>query len=82
MSTTVDTSEIDGKSFEELLEMLEDTVNELDGDSLTLEQSVTAYERSVAISAACEKILNEAELRIQEIDSRSPAEEPDEDVPF
>ncbi len=64
---------LDEKSFEELLEMLEETVNQLDGNSLTLEQSLATYERSVAIAAACEKLLNEAELRISQIDSRKPS---------
>ncbi len=63
---------IDDKSFEELLKMLEVTINQLDGNTLTLEQSLATYEQSVAISAACEKILNEAELRISQIDSRKP----------
>lgn len=61
---------LEERSFEELLEMLEQAVNELDGDTLTLEQSVAAYERSVEISLACEKLLNEAQLRIEQIDSR------------
>lgn len=80
-------TDIEGKSFEELLEMLEQTVNELDGDSLTLEQALATYERSVAISAACEKILDEAELRIRQIDARKPQAsssifEDEEEYPF
>lgn len=64
---------LDEKSFEELLKMLEETVNQLDGNELTLEQSIAAYEHSVAIAAACEKILNEAELHISQIDARKPS---------
>jgi exodeoxyribonuclease VII small subunit len=80
-------SELQGKSFEELLELLEQTINELDGTSLTLEQSLDAYERSVKISEACEKMLDEAELRIRRIDASRPDVDPlndmdDEDVPF
>jgi exodeoxyribonuclease VII small subunit len=66
-----DTFDLEGKSFEELLEMLQETVNQLDSNGLTLEQSVLAYERSVAIAAACENILNEAELRIERINART-----------
>ena len=80
--------ELEGKSFEELLQMLEETVGELDGNSLTLEQSIATYERSVAIAAACESILDGAELRISQIDARTPVD-PDpengddaDDVPF
>lgn len=64
---------LEEKSFEELLKMLETTVNQLDGNELTLEQSLATYEQSVAIAAACEKILNEAELRISLIDARKPS---------
>ncbi|CAN5668360.1 hypothetical protein BH24CHL1_BH24CHL1_12830 [soil metagenome] len=73
---------LEEKSFEELLKMLEETVNQLDGSELTLEQSLATYEKSVAIAAACEQILNEAELRISQIDARKPtviAESLDED---
>ncbi|CAN5150435.1 hypothetical protein BH23CHL1_BH23CHL1_07700 [soil metagenome] len=63
---------LEEKSFEELLKMLEETVNQLDGSKLTLEQSLATYEKSVAIAAACEQILNEAELRISQIDARKP----------
>lgn len=77
-----DVSELEGKSFEELLELLQETVNQLDGNGLTLEQSVVAYERSVAISSACETILNEAELRIERINARAGnTDAGDEDVP-
>lgn len=64
---------LDKLSFEELLKMLEETVSRLDGNTLTLEQSIAMYERSVTISEACEKILNDAELRISRIDSRKPS---------
>jgi exodeoxyribonuclease VII small subunit len=63
---------LEEKSFEELLKMLEETVNQLDGSELTLEQSLATYEKSVAIAATCEQILNEAELRISQIDARKP----------
>lgn len=53
--------------------MLEETVEKLDGNTLTLEQSIATYEHSVAIAAACAKILDEAELRISRIDSRKPS---------
>lgn len=65
-------NDLESKSFEELLEMLEDTIKRLDSNSLTLAESIDTYEQSVAISAACEKILNESELRITQIDVRKP----------
>ncbi len=78
-----DVFELEGKSFEELLELLQETVNQLDGNGLTLEQSVVAYERSVAIAAACEAILNDAELRIERINAKAGnTDAGEEDVPF
>lgn len=74
--------DLEERSFEELLKLLEETISKLDGNTLTLEESLDTYERSVAISAACEKILNEAELRISQIDARKPStigEEIDDD---
>jgi exodeoxyribonuclease VII small subunit len=79
-----DLTDFEGKSFEELLELLEATVKELDGNTLTLEESVAAYERCVTISVACEKILDGAELRIQQIDMKIAARDDagDQDIPF
>lgn len=75
--------DLEGKTFEELLEMLEAAVAELDGNSLTLEQSVAAYERSVLIGQACQDILDKAELRIEQIDAKSSVSLDEEsDVPF
>lgn len=79
------TEELSNKSFEELVEMLEETIQKLDGDSLTLEESISAYERSVAIASACEAILDSAELRISQIDVRKPADpgtDDEADIPF
>ena len=74
--------DLTGKSFEDLLEMLEEAVDELDGDTLTLEQSIEAYERSVAISLACQKLLDEAELRIEVIDAKALPQVNDADVEY
>jgi exodeoxyribonuclease VII small subunit len=57
--------------FEELLEELQETVRRLDEEQLTLEDAVSAYERSVAIANECNRMLDEAELRITQIDAAS-----------
>lgn len=56
------------KSFEELLELLNESVQALESHELTLEEMLAAYERSVRIVATCNKMLDEAELRVRQID--------------
>ncbi|MFW6074213.1 MAG: exodeoxyribonuclease VII small subunit [Chloroflexota bacterium] len=60
--------EFQGKSFEQLLRMLDDAVTALEQDSLSLEESIEAYERSVRIVAACNTLLDSAEMRLSRID--------------
>jgi exodeoxyribonuclease VII small subunit len=61
------------RTFEALLEALQETVRQLDEEQLTLEEAVTAYERSVAIANECNRMLDEAELRVSQIDASSSA---------
>jgi exodeoxyribonuclease VII small subunit len=58
-------------TFEELLAELQATVNRLETEQLTLDEAVTCYERSVALANACSEMLEQAELRITQIDSDS-----------
>ena len=52
-------------SFEEQLAELEKLVDQLERGDLTLEQSVTLFERGVHLSDACKAQLSAAESRIQ-----------------
>lgn len=54
-------------SFEDALNKLEQIVSRLEEESITLEESVNLYEEGVKLSAFCSEILNDAELRIQEV---------------
>jgi exodeoxyribonuclease VII small subunit len=67
MSTTAH----DAKTFELLLQQLQETVARLESDELTLEDAIAAYERSVEIANQCTQILDDAELRITTIDAQS-----------
>jgi exodeoxyribonuclease VII small subunit len=53
--------------FETLLARLRDTVARLDGQELTLDEAVLAYEECVRIANACATMLDEAELRVTQI---------------
>ncbi len=52
-------------SFEEQLEELERVVEQLERGDLTLEDSVSLFERGVTLSNACKTQLSAAESRIQ-----------------
>lgn len=54
-------------SFEEALSKLEQIVSKLEEQSITLEESVNLYEEGVKLSQFCSEILNDAELRIEQV---------------
>jgi exodeoxyribonuclease VII small subunit len=55
-------------TFEETLKQLEDVVARLErGDSLTLNESLTAFEEGVRLTRLCRKTLDDAELRVQQL---------------
>ena len=59
------------QQFEDLLIELQETFKRLEGDELTLDEAIAAYERSVTIATQCATILDNAELRISQIDAES-----------
>ena len=63
----------DAGQFEDLLAQLQATVTRLETEELTLEDAITAYERSVEIANKCSQILDDAELRVTTIDAQSRA---------
>jgi len=54
----------ENKSFEELMENLENIVQELEKGDLNLDDSVTKFEEGMKISKECSKILESSEKRI------------------
>jgi len=73
MSSMVDTAEaatyrsVDTLSFEDALAELEGIVRDLETGKGKLEQAVSAYERGAALRRHCEKLLAEAEQKVQAI---------------
>jgi exodeoxyribonuclease VII small subunit len=59
--------EMEGLTFEEAFAALEETVHQLDAGGLTLEESLTLFERGQALAAHCSRQLDEAELTLQRI---------------
>jgi exodeoxyribonuclease VII small subunit len=54
-------------SFEEALKKLESIVEQLEDEDITLEDSVKLYEEGVKMSTFCTEILEQAELRIEQV---------------
>jgi exodeoxyribonuclease VII small subunit len=54
-----------GKKFEQELEELELVVRQIDSGELTLEESISAFERGVALVRALTQKLDEVERRVE-----------------
>ena len=65
--------------FEQSLEELEQLVEKMETGELSLEQSLTAYERGVGLYRQCQQALEQAELRVRLL--TDPAQ-PEKSVPF
>ena len=62
---------IDGLTFDDALAELQRTVAELETGGQPLEVTIALYERGVALQARCEKLLRDAELRVQQLVARA-----------
>ena len=51
-------------NFEELIKELEDITNKLEGEKLSLDESVELFEKGMEISKKCNKKLEDAEKKI------------------
>ncbi|MEQ8677022.1 MAG: exodeoxyribonuclease VII small subunit [Aggregatilineales bacterium] len=54
-------------SFEEAYEELEEIVTKLESGNLPLEEAVELFERGRRLSDHCQKVLDEAELRVNKL---------------
>ena len=59
--------EIENLSFEQAFGELENTVQKLETGGLTLEQSLTLFERGQALAALCNTLLDSAELKVRQL---------------
>jgi exodeoxyribonuclease VII small subunit len=55
------------RTYEELLEELKDIVRKIEEGNISLDESITLYERGARLIRECEAVLEDAELRIHEI---------------
>ncbi len=59
------------RPFEEALTELQSIVERLEAGDLTLEEMLTLFERGQELAALCNKVLDEAELRLEQLRSTS-----------
>jgi exodeoxyribonuclease VII small subunit len=62
---------IDALSFDDALAELQRTVVALEAGGQPLEEAIALYERGVALQARCEKLLGDAELKVQQLVARA-----------
>ena len=67
--------EIDSLTYEQALLELEEIVNQLEGDSPSLEESLELFERGQALSKRCAGLLEQAELKIKQLNNSQIIEE-------
>ncbi|HET7375841.1 MAG TPA: exodeoxyribonuclease VII small subunit [Anaerolineae bacterium] len=58
---------MEGLTFEEAFKELEESVAKLESGELPLEESLALYERGQALAVYCGKLLDEAELKIEQV---------------
>ncbi len=54
-------------TYETLYQQLQEVVNRLEAGTLPLEESLHLYEQGVQLAAACQHLLDTAELRIEQL---------------
>lgn len=62
------------QSFEEMMKELEDIVQKLDNENVSLEESLNLYQRGMKLSATCDETLRDAEKKVNELMSDDDAE--------
>jgi exodeoxyribonuclease VII small subunit len=59
---------IDELTFEQAFDELEELVRTLERGDLPLEESLALYKRGQELAAYCAKLLDEAELKVQQVE--------------
>ncbi len=59
---------IENLSYEVAYQQLETIIEQLESGELSLEKSVELYEQGQLLSAHCQKLLEDAELKIKQVD--------------
>ena len=60
-------NEIATLRFEDAYRLLEETLDEMRQDGLSLDRALALYERGTQLAAHCDRLLAQAELRVSEL---------------
>ena len=63
--------DVETLSFDDALAELQRTVAELEAGGQPLEAALALYERGVALQARCERLIGDAELRVEQLVQRA-----------
>ncbi|MDS4061836.1 exodeoxyribonuclease VII small subunit [Staphylococcus capitis] len=55
------------QSFEEMMQELENIVQKLDNETVSLEESLDLYQRGMKLSTACDTTLKDAEKKVNKL---------------
>ena len=53
------------KTFEEQIKELEDIVSKLEGSDVTLDETLSLFEKGIKLTKGCQKILDNAENKVK-----------------
>lgn len=67
MITTITQESGESLSFEEALQQVREIVSNLESGDLTLEESITTYQKGISLIDQCRETISKAELRITEL---------------
>lgn len=67
MAARMANADIKELSFEKAMKELEQIVGRLERGDVELEESITIYERGEALRAHCDKLLKQAEARVEKL---------------
>lgn len=70
MDNATNAASVESLTFEQALEELDNIIAQLESGELSLEDSVDIYERGRKLSSHCQTLLEKAELRLSQLDSR------------
>ena len=57
----------DQQSFEEMMQELENIVQKLDNETVSLEESLELYQRGMKLSGTCDATLKDAEKKVNQL---------------
>ena len=68
------------QSFEEMMQELENIVQKLDNETVSLEESLDLYQRGMKLSTACDTTLKDAEKKVNKLMQEEAEEQENEEA--